>query len=362
MSATPHGQAISAISLRSMLRLMTISPMPRPRMPRMEMLRTRPRIFRVVAKPGSASAKTMSKTTTIAATTCSWLNLLRLRHQGVVLPDAVVVTDAIRRSFGAMRSVDGGVHDLVFGGRRSIEFSNDAAKASDQDAVGDGEDLRQIGGDDHDGLAFVGEAADLGVDLGNGADIDAAGRLVEDDDRGILRQRLGDHDLLLIAAGELDDARLAQQRGDLEPLDPAARQLVAHEPRYQKAPAGLGRKLAHIDVVVDAHRLEVAVGLAVLGDVADAVVDRLFRHAVADRLAAQVDHAAVDKVALQGAVDDLGDLGAPRADEAGDADHPAGIDRERHVLDYEAHGDVLDGQHLLGRVMPSAAVALAGVM
>jgi hypothetical protein len=40
---------------------------------------------------------------TIAATTCSWLNLLRLRHQGVVLAGAVVVTDAIRRSFGALR-------------------------------------------------------------------------------------------------------------------------------------------------------------------------------------------------------------------------------------------------------------------
>ena len=110
-----------------------------------------------------------------------------------------------------------------------MEFSNDAAQASDQDAIGDGKDLRQIGRDDHDGLAFVGEAADLGMDLGDGADIDAAGRLVEDDDRGILRQRLGDHDLLLIAAGEFDDARLAQQRGDLEPLDPVARQLVAHD-------------------------------------------------------------------------------------------------------------------------------------
>ena len=55
---------------------------------------------------------------------------------------------------------------------------------ADQDAIGDGEDLRQIGGDDHDGLAFVGEAVDDLVDLGDRADIDAAGRLVEDDERG----------------------------------------------------------------------------------------------------------------------------------------------------------------------------------
>jgi hypothetical protein len=32
--------------------------------------------------------------------------LLRLRHQGAVLPEAVVVTDAIGRSFAAMRCAD----------------------------------------------------------------------------------------------------------------------------------------------------------------------------------------------------------------------------------------------------------------
>ena len=61
------------------------------------MLRMRPRIFRVVAKPGSATAKTISKTITIAATTCSWLSRLRPRHQGAVLVGVAVVTDAISR-------------------------------------------------------------------------------------------------------------------------------------------------------------------------------------------------------------------------------------------------------------------------
>ena len=36
-------------------------------------------------------------------------------------------------------SVNGGVHDLVFGRRRSIELSDNAAKAGDQDAVGNGD-------------------------------------------------------------------------------------------------------------------------------------------------------------------------------------------------------------------------------
>ena len=102
-----------------------------------------------------------------------------------------------------------GVHDLVFGGRRCVEFSNDAAKASDQDAIGNSKDFRQVGRDHYDRLAFVCQAADLRVNFGNGADVDAAGWFVEDDDRGVLGERFGDNDLLLIAAGKLDDARLA---------------------------------------------------------------------------------------------------------------------------------------------------------
>ena len=52
-------------------------------------------------------------------------------------------------------------------------------------------------------------AVDELVDLGDRADIDAARRLVEDDQLRLLHQRLGDDHLLLVAAGKLDDARVA---------------------------------------------------------------------------------------------------------------------------------------------------------
>ena len=48
------------------------------------------------------------------------------------------------------------------------------------------------------------------------ADVDAARRLIEDDQLGPLDQRFGDNHLLLIAAGELDDAGIAAQRSDIE--------------------------------------------------------------------------------------------------------------------------------------------------
>ena len=188
---------------------------------------------RIVAKPGRATAKTISR----SDDDC---------RDDLFLAEPVEVAPPRRRLAGrggchgshvavllwqgrSASSMNGGVHDLVLGRGRSIEFGDDAAEAGHQDAIRNGEDLRQIRGDHHDGLAFVGEAADLRVDFGNGADVDAAGRLVEDDDRRILRQRFGDDDLLLVAAGKLDDARLALERGDLQPLDPIIRQLAALE-------------------------------------------------------------------------------------------------------------------------------------
>ena len=51
--ATHQEPAMIATSLRSMPRLITISPIPSPRMPRMEMLRTSPRKLDSVANPGT---------------------------------------------------------------------------------------------------------------------------------------------------------------------------------------------------------------------------------------------------------------------------------------------------------------------
>ena len=46
------------------------------------------------------------------------------------------------------------------------------------------------------------QLVDERVDLRLGADVDAARRLVEDQDPALRRQPLGQHDLLLVAAGQ----------------------------------------------------------------------------------------------------------------------------------------------------------------
>ena len=59
-----------------------------------------------------------------------------------------------------------------------------------------------LGGDEEHAAAVAGEPVDDRIDLVFGADVDAARRLVHDEDRRRRHQPFGDHDLLLVAAGQ----------------------------------------------------------------------------------------------------------------------------------------------------------------
>ena len=91
--------------------------------------------------------------------------------------------------------------------RLAIEFAprevaDDLAAAHHQDAVADGEQLLELGGDEEHAAGVGGQPVDDRVDLVFGADVDAAGRLVHDEDRRLGHQPLGEHHLLLVAAGQ----------------------------------------------------------------------------------------------------------------------------------------------------------------
>jgi 3-isopropylmalate dehydrogenase len=85
-------------------------------------------------------------------------------------------------------SVHRGVHDLLLGRFQRREFLDHLALSRHQDAVGQRHDLGQIGRDHHHGFPLVGEAIDQVVDFHDGADVDAARRLVEDDQVRLLHQ------------------------------------------------------------------------------------------------------------------------------------------------------------------------------
>ena len=60
------------------------------------------------------------------------------------------------------------------------EHTAHAALAHHDDAVAHRQHLGEVGGDHDDGDAVAGEVVDQLVDIGLGADVDPAGRLVED--------------------------------------------------------------------------------------------------------------------------------------------------------------------------------------
>ena len=74
------------------------------------------------------------------------------------------------------------------------------AIAEDDDGIGTLHDLFQLGRDEHDGQARLGQLADQCLDLGLGADIDPPGRIVEDQDPRFQAQHACEQDLLLVAA------------------------------------------------------------------------------------------------------------------------------------------------------------------
>ena len=78
-----------------------------------------------------------------------------------------------------------------------------APVAQHEHAVRALDDLLELGGDHQHAQALIGEFADERLNLGLGADVDAARRLVEDQELRIGAEPSRQQDLLLIAAGKL---------------------------------------------------------------------------------------------------------------------------------------------------------------
>src|SRR5581483_4733795 len=100
--------AMIATSLRSMPRLITISPMPRPRIPRMEMLRSRLSRLDTVAKPLSVSPKTTTSAIVINSTISSWVGLVSAKRKRGVFAGASGVSTATTHLLRATPRIRGG--------------------------------------------------------------------------------------------------------------------------------------------------------------------------------------------------------------------------------------------------------------
>ena len=93
-----------------------------------------------------------------------------------------------------------------------VHLLGDPAVPQDDDARAHGEQVALVGGGDDDREAVGGEAGDQLVDRDAGADVDARGRLAEQQDPGVAAQAARHDHLLLIAAAERRDRRVAAAR------------------------------------------------------------------------------------------------------------------------------------------------------
>src|SRR5205823_1294362 len=91
------------------------------------------------------------------------------------------------------------LHQRFFGERAPRKLRRHPALSHHDGAIGDTEDRLGLGGDEENGHALVAQALDDGDDFLLGADVHAARRLVQDEDAGLLREPLGEDDLLLVA-------------------------------------------------------------------------------------------------------------------------------------------------------------------
>ena len=201
--------------------------------------------------------------------------------------------------------------------------------------------------------ALGGDGAHELVDLLLGADVEAAGRVVEDEHPRLGVQPLGQHHLLLVAAGEVEAEGMDAGGADVQALDPARRQpaLLAG---VDEAVAGEAAEVGERDVGGDRQEQHQALDPALARDVADAGVDRLGRGGEAHLAAADDERAAVVR---REAGEGAGQLLAARADDAGDAEDLARVQPEarRPGRHWPRARPSASTQHLVARRASAAA-------
>ncbi len=117
--------------------------------------------------------------------------------------------------------------DRVLVHRLARDLADDPAVAHDDDAVADADQLGHLRRDDDHRAALRRERGDEAVDLLLGADVDAARRLVDDDDARIELHHFGQQKLLLVAARHLAGEQVLVADPDVETLDRLVERLLS---------------------------------------------------------------------------------------------------------------------------------------
>ena len=182
------------------------------------------------------------------------------------------------------------------------------------------------------------------VDEFDGADIDAARRLADDQHLRIALDLAGHDDLLLVAAGEIGGLQPGVRRADVVFLDLLRRHPCAMASRSRKRAAAVFRiaVVAEDRVLVFLELQDQAHVVAVLRNMGEAELAQ----SAPDRPCRSACRAG--RISPGRRLADAGDrfeqFGLAVAGDAGDADDLAGADVEGDIVDHGDAAAVLDGQ------------------
>ena len=109
--------------------------------------------------------------------------------------------------------------DLLFADAIAGEVAHDAPGEHHEDAVGQRDQFVELHGDQQDRATFGALAHDLVMDRLGGADVDAACRLIDQQEARIAGKFARQHDLLDIAARKALDGLVRSLRANVEALD-----------------------------------------------------------------------------------------------------------------------------------------------
>src|SRR5471032_3369634 len=217
------------------------------------------------------------------------------------------------------------------------EVAAQLAFADDEHAVGNAQHLGQLGRHHDDGHALPRQFEHQLVDLELGTDVDAARRFIEYQYLRLGHQHLGQHRLLLVAAGQRGDRQEGAGRAQFQLRDFATDgvQLL-----FLVDARGVGEGAEHRQrhVLADVEVGHDAVVLAVFRHHGQAGAYRFERRGGVDARAVQPDLGLA--LARIRAEDGRHQLGAAGADQAGDAEDLTLLQRERNIVDALAFGIV----------------------
>ena len=222
----------------------------------------------------------------------------------------------------------------------ALEFAHLDTFAQNDDAAGESHDLGEFGGDDKEGDPLTGEFIKKAMDFGLGADIDAAGGFIDDEEIALAREPLGEGDFLLVAAAETGDGSIEAGGFDAELLDVLGSE-GALTGFLNEAYAGDKGERGEGAVFAAVHGENEALAFAVLGDVADAMAQSAADVSRVERLVAEEN--GPGGVVIQ-TEDGLGDFAAASADQAGEAENLTLSEGEMDILKFARGGEIFDAK------------------